>query len=309
MVVVTALIAGSQAAQPGHQGVCTFHDSAMASHALAAVNALSGYAGLDAAYPAFRPATAAVVGLVGMQLAGPAMWTAPLAGTHGRNRVQCGVQPHVVMTVIPAQSHAERCSAPINDKVPFGAGLAAIRGVRPRFRLPFFGGDTGAVQRGAAPVQLTRLLHMLQQRPVQASRLRQSSRQRLWAGSVEFSIGAPSQGRVRWLCGVASAGRRRSRNDPSALQGYKRFRCRGCGKQFNERSGTLLNRTQYPSDVVALVVLWRLRFKLSLHDLPEMFAQRGMVFSHEAVRAWEAKLTPVLAEDLRRRRRGKVGRS
>src|SRR3954447_5441678 len=92
-------------------------------------------------------------------------------------------------------------------------------------------------------------------------------------------------------------------------QGYRRFRCRACGKQFNERSGTLLNRTQYPCDVIALVVLWRLRYKLSLRDLPEMFAMRGIVFSYEAVRAWEAKLTPALAEDLRRRRRGKVGRS
>ena len=45
-------------------------------------------------------------------------------------------------------------------------------------------------------------------------------------------------------------------------QGYRRFRCRACGKQFNERSGSLLNRTQYPSDVIALVVLWRLRYKL-----------------------------------------------
>ena len=52
------------------------------------------------------------------------------------------------------------------------------------------------------------------------------------------------------------------RPEPTA-QGYKRFRCRTCGKQFNERSGTLLNRTQYPSDVIALVVLWRLRYKLS----------------------------------------------
>ncbi len=42
-------------------------------------------------------------------------------------------------------------------------------------------------------------------------------------------------------------------------QGYRRFRCRSCGKQFNERSATLLNRAQYPSDVIALVVLWRLR--------------------------------------------------
>ena len=57
------------------------------------------------------------------------------------------------------------------------------------------------------------------------------------------------------------------------------------------------------------MVLWRLRYKLSLRDLPEMFALRGLVFSHEAVREWEAKLTPTLAEDLRRRRRGKAGRS
>ena len=83
----------------------------------------------------------------------------------------------------------------------------------------------------------------------------------------------------------------------------KRFRCRVCGKQWNERTGTELNRAQYPSDVIALVVLWRLRYKVSLRDLPEMFALRGMVFSYEAVREWEAKLTPALAEELRGRRR------
>jgi putative transposase len=44
-------------------------------------------------------------------------------------------------------------------------------------------------------------------------------------------------------------------------QGYRRFRCRECGRQFNERSTGLLNRTQYPSDVIALVVLWRLRLQ------------------------------------------------
>jgi putative transposase len=47
-------------------------------------------------------------------------------------------------------------------------------------------------------------------------------------------------------------------------QGYRRFRCRACGKQFNERSAGSLNRTQFPSDVIAVVVLWRLRHKLSL---------------------------------------------
>src|ERR687883_554524 len=106
-------------------------------------------------------------------------------------------------------------------------------------------------------------------------------------------------------CGSAAVTERPERT----AQGYRRFRCRACGKQSNERSATLLNRAQYPSDVIALVVLWRLRYELALRDLPEMFAVRGIVFSHEAVREWEAKLTPALAEDLRRRRRGQVGRS
>jgi hypothetical protein len=78
------------------------------------------------------------------------------------------------------------------------------------------------------------------------------------------------------------AARRPFRNGAGApLQGYRRFRCRACGKQFNERSAGVLNRTQYPSDVIALVVLWRLRYKLALRDLPEMFLIRGIVFSHE----------------------------
>jgi transposase-like protein len=106
-------------------------------------------------------------------------------------------------------------------------------------------------------------------------------------------------------CGSSAVSERPERT----VQGYRRFRCHTCDKQFNERSAGLLNRTQYPSDVIALVVLWRLRYKLSLRDLAEMFLIRGIVFSYEAVRHWEAKLTPALADALRRRRRGKVGRS
>jgi putative transposase len=58
-------------------------------------------------------------------------------------------------------------------------------------------------------------------------------------------------------CGSAAVTERPERT----TQGYRRFRCRSCGKQFNERTGTVLNRAQYPSDVIALVVLWRLRYR------------------------------------------------
>jgi putative transposase len=91
--------------------------------------------------------------------------------------------------------------------------------------------------------------------------------------------------------------------------GYRRFRCRGCGRGFNERTGSVLNRFQLPTDVVFLIVLWRLRMKLSLRDLAEILLLRGLVFSHEAIRDWEAKLAPLLTEALRQRRKGKAGRS
>jgi transposase-like protein len=104
-------------------------------------------------------------------------------------------------------------------------------------------------------------------------------------------------------CGSAAVTERPERT----AQGYRRFRCRDCGRQYNERSGGVLNHTQYPSDVIALVVLWRLRYRLTLRDLAEMFLVRGIVFSHEAVREWEAKLAPLLADELRQRRHGRGG--
>jgi len=92
-------------------------------------------------------------------------------------------------------------------------------------------------------------------------------------------------------------------------RGYRRFRCRSCGRGFNERTHSHFNRLQYPPDVVCLVVLWRVRYKLSFRDLAEMFLDRGVVFTHEAVRKWEAKRAPVLSEALRKHRRGRVGPS
>ena len=43
-------------------------------------------------------------------------------------------------------------------------------------------------------------------------------------------------------CGSAAVTERSERT----AQGYRRFRCRECGKQYNERSGGVLNYTHYP---------------------------------------------------------------
>src|SRR5215211_8958841 len=99
------------------------------------------------------------------------------------------------------------------------------------------------------------------------------------------------------------------RQPKTTTLGYQTFRCAACRRSFNERTGSPFNFLEYPTDIVLLVVLWRLRYKLSLRDLPEMFLERGFVFTHETVREWEAELAPLISDHLRQRRRGKIGKS
>jgi putative transposase len=79
---------------------------------------------------------------------------------------------------------------------------------------------------------------------------------------------------------------------------YRPFRCRDGQRVFHERPGTPCHRLQSPTDIVSLVVLWRYRDQLSLRDLAEMWLQRGLIFTHDAVRDWERKLAPWLSATL-----------
>ena len=51
----------------------------------------------------------------------------------------------------------------------------------------------------------------------------------------------------------------------------------------NETS-TPFNSLEFPPDIVLLAVWWRLRYKLSLRDVAEMFLERGFAFTHETIR-------------------------
>ncbi|WP_374229192.1 IS6 family transposase [Ktedonobacter sp. SOSP1-52] len=87
------------------------------------------------------------------------------------------------------------------------------------------------------------------------------------------------------------------------------FFCTQCRRIFNERTGTPFNYLEFPTDIVLLVVFWRLRYKLSLRDVAEMFLERGFPFTHEAVRDWETRFAPLMADQLRTRRHGQAGTS
>ena len=94
------------------------------------------------------------------------------------------------------------------------------------------------------------------------------------------------------------------RSGPTSL-GYARFVCKACRHRFNERTGTLFNDLQYPTDIVLNAVLWRLRYKLSLRDVAELLLVRGFSVTHETIREWEGRFAPLLAARLREKRRGR----
>lgn len=66
-------------------------------------------------------------------------------------------------------------------------------------------------------------------------------------------------------------------------------------------------RLHYPVDVIARCVRWYLSYALSLRNLEEMMAERGIMVDHSTVYRWVIRLTPLLDKAFRRYKRP-VGR-
>jgi len=67
-------------------------------------------------------------------------------------------------------------------------------------------------------------------------------------------------------------------------------------------------RHRFPPDVIRLAVWLYFRFTLSLRDVEEMLAQRGIEASYETVHCWALKFGQVFAQNLRRSRPKPTGR-
>ena len=52
------------------------------------------------------------------------------------------------------------------------------------------------------------------------------------------------------------------------------------------------------------MVLWRLRYKLSLGDLAEMYLRKSFYFTRETVREWKVEYAPLLTDELKIERKG-----
>jgi putative transposase len=103
------------------------------------------------------------------------------------------------------------------------------------------------------------------------------------------------------ICCGSSAVTERPERPELTPRGYRSFRYRDCGRQFNEPSDCVQSRTCLPSDIIAPVVFCRLRCRLTLRDLSEIQLLRGIEVSHEAIRDWETKLLPVMGDEYGRK--------
>jgi len=88
---------------------------------------------------------------------------------------------------------------------------------------------------------------------------------------------------------------------------YQQYRCRACGQQYNERTGTLFNYIEYPNEVVMMAVHYYYRFKVSLDDVVELMALRGFHISHQTIHNWVQRFGEELGLKLRARRKGTAG--
>lgn len=66
-------------------------------------------------------------------------------------------------------------------------------------------------------------------------------------------------------------------------------------------------RLHYPTDVIAQCVRWYLAYALSLRNLEDMMAERGILVDHSTLHRWVIRLVPLLDNVFRRHKRS-VGR-
>lgn len=59
-------------------------------------------------------------------------------------------------------------------------------------------------------------------------------------------------------------------------------------------------RLHYPVDIIAQCVRWDLAYSLSLRNLEEMMAERGVIVDHSTLHRWVIRLVPLLDKAFRR---------
>ena len=86
------------------------------------------------------------------------------------------------------------------------------------------------------------------------------------------------------------------RKDGRDRKGAQVHRCCDCRRCCTVRSATPFSGYRFPPDVIALVVRWYLRYRLSYADVAELLAERGVRVDPSTVYAWVREFTPLYSE-------------
>src|ERR1700704_6424186 len=90
-------------------------------------------------------------------------------------------------------------------------------------------------------------------------------------------------------------------------RGRQKYACRGCRRMFTDNTTSAFSGYRWPADVILTAVRWYLAYPLSSRQIVELLAERGVDVSHRTVLTWAPAFGPLLAAEVRRRRRP-VGR-
>lgn len=74
-----------------------------------------------------------------------------------------------------------------------------------------------------------------------------------------------------------------------------------CSSRTRPFAGAI-KRLRFPLEVMLVRVRWYAAYPLSLCNLEEMMAERGVLVDHATVHRWAVKMLPVLAQVFRRRK-------
>jgi len=85
--------------------------------------------------------------------------------------------------------------------------------------------------------------------------------------------------------------------------GRQKYACRPCRCTFTENSGSAFSGYRWSRDIIVMAVRWYLAYPLSSRQVLELLAERGIDVSHRTILTWVQVFGPLLAAEVRRRRR------
>ena len=114
------------------------------------------------------------------------------------------------------------------------------------------------------------------------------------------------KGSKRWRYYMSQAAPQGDRSKAaSILRGLftPRWACGPSGSRITERMKKISYAGyRFPAEIIHQAIWLYLRFTLSLRDVEDLLAERGLAVSYETVRRWVNHFGPMIAADLRKRR-------